>query len=465
MKALVLMAAAVLTGCAVGPDYSRPAVELPSAYPSGEASGAAEPAVPERWWTLYGDATLDDLVASALERNPDAALAVARIEEADAQLREAHAALLPEIDASAGATRSRVSAGTAFPNPPPLVRNDVRLQLTAAYELDFWGRLRRGNEAARAFALGSRYAREVVSLSLASLVAQAYFSLRSLDAQIEISTRTLEARRESLDVVVARVSGGLASDLDANQASISLADVSLQLQDLKHLRELAEHELALLTSRLDLRVPPEPHAAIPSALPHLPATGLPSSLLERRPDVRQAEQLLAASNAQIGVAKAAYFPTVTLLANDGGESTALASIVSASARIWSVGLGAAVPLLDWGRTTARVEGATARKDEALATYRKTVESAFREVADALTDVRRANDKQRELEDRAATARDTLEIVNARYRSGLSPFLEVLDAQRTSNEAEFTVVLNRLQLLNASVALMKALGGGWQPDAS
>jgi multidrug efflux system outer membrane protein len=181
--------------------------------------------------------------------------------------------------------------------------------------------------------------------------------------------------------------------------------------------------------------------------------------------VRQAEQLLAASNAQIGVAKAAYFPTVTLLAADGGESTALASIVSASARIWSVGLGAAVPLLDWGRTTARVEGATARKDEALASYRKTVESAFREVADAVTDLRRANAKQRELEDRAATARDTLEIVNARYRSGLSPFLEVLDAQRTSNEAEFTVTLNRLQLLNASVALMKAVGGGWQPDAS
>jgi multidrug efflux system outer membrane protein len=465
MRALAWIAAATLAGCAIGPDYSRPALELPASYPSDDASGAAQSAVQDQWWTLYGDATLDDLVAASLKKNPDVEFAIARIEETNAQLREANAAFLPEIDAGLNGSRSRVSAATAFPNPPPLVRNDVRLQLSTAFEIDFWGRLRRGHEAARAVALGTRYSREVVFLTLEGLVAQTYFTLRSLDTQIDLSQRTLDARRESLDVVGARVRGGLASDLDSNQASIAVADASLQLKDLVRQRELAEHQLAVLTSRLDLKLAPAPAATLPSALPQLPATGLPSILLERRPDVRQAEQLLVAANAQIGIAKAAYFPTVSLLAGDGGESTALANIMGAPARIWSVGLGAAMPLLDWGRTTARVDEAAARKDQAVATYRKTAETAFREVADALTEVRQASISQQEFEDRAAIARDTLQIVNARYRSGLSTYLEVLDAQRTANDAELSAVRNHLALLNASVSLMKALGGGWRPDAT
>ncbi len=171
------------------------------------------------------------------------------------------------------------------------------------------------------------------------------------------------------------------------------------------------------------------------------------------------------ANAQIGVAKAAYFPTVTLLAGDGGESAALASIMGSAARIWSVGVGAAMPLLDWGRTTARVQGAQARRDQALATYQKTAETAFREVADAITELRQANDVQRDLEDRAALARDSLQLVGTRYRAGYSGYLEVLDAQRTANDADQAVARNRLALLNASVSLMKALGGGWRPDAS
>ncbi|HEX7559469.1 MAG TPA: efflux transporter outer membrane subunit, partial [Usitatibacter sp.] len=320
-------------------------------------------------------------------------------------------------------------------------------------------------EAARALALGTRFSREVVFLTLEGLVAQTYFTVRSLDTQIDLSQRTLAARRESLDVVGARVRGGLASDLDSNSASIAVADASLQVKELVRQRELAEHQLAVLTSRLDLKLEPAPAAKMPSALPRLPAAGLPSTLLERRPDIRQAEQSLVAANAQIGVAKAAYFPTVSLLAGDGGESTALATFVSAPARIWSVGLNAAMPLLDWGRTTARVAEAAARKDQAAATYRKAAETAFREVADALTEVRQASISQREFEDRAATANDTLRIVNARYRSGLSTYLEVLDAQRTANDAELSVARNRLALLNGSVSLMKALGGGWRPDAS
>ncbi|HEY4999336.1 MAG TPA: TolC family protein, partial [Usitatibacter sp.] len=186
MKALAWIAAAALAGCAIGPDYSRPALELPGGYPSDETGHGALTDIVEKWWTLYGDATLDDLVATALAKNPDVELAVARIEESNAQLREAGAAFLPEIDAGLDGTRNRVSSATAFPNPPPLVRNDVKLQLTTAFELDFWGRLRRGHEAAKALALGTRYAREVVTLSLEGLVAQTYFTVRSLDTQIDL---------------------------------------------------------------------------------------------------------------------------------------------------------------------------------------------------------------------------------------------------------------------------------------
>jgi len=449
--------AMALAGCAVGPDYSRPALQMPAGYTAPEVADAAVTAQP-RWWTLYGDATLDGLVADALARNADLEAAIARVAESEANLREAGATLLPSIDGNAGATRSRVSAATAFPNPAPLIRNDVRVALGTSFEVDFWGRLRRARESAGALAEGSRYGRDVVQLSVAGLVAQQYFLLRSLDVQVRLARGTLTARTDSFDVAQARAKAGLASDLDVNQARIAQADASILARDLSRQRELAEHQLAVLTGKLDLRVPPV-DAALPS-LPQLPAAGLPSALLDRRPDVRQAEQLLASSSAQIGVAKAAYFPTITLSANDGGQSTALASTINSAATIWSVGLGAVVPLLDWGRTTARVDAATARRDQAIATYRRTAEIAYREVADALSDVRQYRELQAELEERAAIARNTLELVNTRYRSGYSAYLEVLDAQRTANDAEQSVARNKLALLTASVNLMKALGGGW-----
>jgi multidrug efflux system outer membrane protein len=462
MRAIALMTLAVLAaGCAVGPDYERPAVELPRQYPEGEAPGATQVPIAARWWELYGDATLNGLVATALERNPDVRLAVARIEEADAVLREAGATFLPEIDAGVNANRSRVSAGTAFPNPPPLIRNDVRLALSTSFELDFWGRLRRAREAARAQALGSRFGGEVVSLSLAGLVVQDYFLVRSLDTQIALATSTLAARQDSLGVARARARGGLASDLDVNQAVVSVTDASIQLKDLLRQRELAEHQLATLTGRLDMHLPsvPDGNAQI-APLPQLPIAGLPSTLLDRRPDVRQAEQALVSSNAQIGVAKAAYFPTISLLAGNGGESAALSSVLDNAARIWSVGIGATMPLLDWGRTAARVDAAEARRDQAIASYQKVAQTAYREVADALTGLRQAMNVQQDLEDRAVAARNTLKLVNTRYRSGYSAYLEVLDAQRTANDADLAVARNRLTLLDASVDLMKALGGGW-----
>ncbi len=460
-RARILCAALLLGGCAaVGPDYQRPALSLPGAYPDAPAGAEAPAAVRSEWWKLYGDARLDALVAAALERNADLRIAVARIEEADANLREAGAAFLPEIDAGAQPNRSRISSRTASPVPAsvPLVRNDVRLTLGTAFELDFWGKLRRAFEATRALALGSRYARDVVTLSLAGLTTQAYFSLSSLDAQLALTRETLASRQETLELVRRRAQGGIASDLEVNQAEAARADAAAQLAELQRQRALAEHQLATLTGTLDLRLAPGDLLGLP--LPPQPPAGLPSTLLQRRPDVLQAEQQLIAANAQIGIARAALFPTVSLTSYYGGESTALATVLSNGARIWSLGFGMSLPLFDAGRYAARAQAAEARQRQSVASYQKAVETAFREVADALTTLQQAAASEQALQQRADAARAALRLARLRYEAGYSGYLEVLDSQRTANDAGLAFLRNRQSRLNASVDLMKALGGGW-----
>ena len=461
---LLCLCLALLSGCAaVGPDYERPAIELPGAYPEAPVDLSAA-AVPAEWWKLYGDPRLDELVASALERNADMRIAVARIEEADANLREAGAAFLPEVDLGAAPSRSRISSQTANPVPAsvPLVRNNVRLALSTAFELDFWGKLRRALEATRALALGSRYAKEVVTLSLAGLTTQAYFSLRSLDAQIAVTRTTLESREEALTFVRNRARGGIASDLEVNQAELARADASIQLKELLRQRALVEHQLGSLTGRLDLVLPPGDLLALP--MPPLPPAGLPSTLLRRRPDVLQAEQQLIAANAQIGIARAAMFPTISLTSYLGSESSGLSTLLGAGAGIWSLGFGLALPIFDAGRYAARTQAAEARQKQAVGGYQKAVETAFREVADALTTVQQTAALEQDLQLRADAARNALRLARLRYESGYSAYIEVLDAQRASNEAELAVVRNRQSRLAASVDLMKALGGGWSLDA-
>jgi len=465
MRAL-LGAAAFVAGCAaVGPDYQRPAVDLPKTYPAGtEARSAA--AVDAAWWKLYGDPALDRLVASTLERNADIRLAVARIEEADANLREAGATFLPQIDLGSTGARSRVSTTTATPLPSTVspVRNNVRLALSTSFELDFWGRLHRALEAARAQALGTRYARDVVTLSLAGLASQVYFSLRSLDTQIALTSETLALREEFLDMVRRRAAGGIASDLDVNQAVVARADAAAQLKDLQRQRALVEHQLGTLAGRLDLALP-NSATLLALPVPPVPPTGLPSALLERRPDVRQAEQQLVSANAQIGVAKAAMLPIISLTGSYGAESRALSALLESGSSIWSLGFGLALPIFDWGRLAARADAAEARARQSLAGYQKAIETAFREVADGLTNLEQTTATEEDLQARATAARNVLRLARARYEAGYSAYLEVLDAQRTANDAELAVVRNRQSRLSASVDLMKALGGGWPAEIS
>jgi multidrug efflux system outer membrane protein len=450
----------VLGGCTtVGPDYERPAVELPAQYPVAAAE-AAHGVTPE-WWTLYQDRTLAELVRSARERNADVRLAAARVREAEALAREAGAAFLPEVNAGASAARNRVST-RVIPAPQPGVaveRSQYQLSASTSFELDFWGRFARASEAAQANLLGSRFNQDLVELTLAGGTAQAYFALRSLDAQMDVLDVTIRVRRESLNIAQTRAEAGLASELDVHQAQGALSDALVQRREAGRARALVERQLATLTGRLDLKLVPGDLFAMP--LPPVPPAGLPSTLLERRPDIRAAEQTLVSANAQIGIARAALFPSISLTGALGAQSAELGNLFSSGAGIWTLGAGLALPIFDAGRREARVEQAEARRSQALATYQRSIESAFREVSDALISVAETAAAEEELKLRLQAARSALELSNLRYESGYSPYLEVLDAQRTANEAELAFVRNRQARLGFSVDLMRALGGGWK----
>ncbi len=451
-----------LAGCAaLGPDYQRPAATLPGAY--SEAGRAEAPAPVERdWWKLFKDPVLDDLMAKALGANLDLQAAVARVEEAEAAAREAGAALTPSVDLDAGASRSRSSTKAAVYNAAmPVYRTSHTLGLSTAFELDFWGRLRRTKEAARAQALASHHARDTVQLSLAGLVANGYLALRALDAELAVSRESLASRESTLKIVGSRVEAGLASPLDLRQAEGALAAVQAQIAALRQQRAVTEHQLALLTATPDLKIAAGDLRQLP--LPPVPPAGLPSSLLESRPDLRQAEEELVANNARIGVAKAALYPTISLTGSLGAESKQLSDLFSGGARTWTLGLGLMQPLFDAGANEARVDQASARQRQSVAAYQKAVQTAFKEVNDALVGLRENGEAETAQEARVAAADQALKLAKDRYEAGYSGYLEVLDAQRTVNDARQAAITTRESRLAAAVDLFKALGGGWKPE--
>lgn len=453
-----------LSGCALGPDYVRPAEQagLPAAYTELAASASADtPALAGRWWSLFGDSQLDTLVDQALASSPDARSAAARIEEADALLRQVDAALLPQVDANAGVSRSRTILPNANP-PSGLVRTTDKLGLSTSFELDIWGKLRRASEAARAQALGTRYASETVSLSLAASVTQAYLNLRAIDAQLLAVRDSVSSQARSTQLTRVRFDSGYVSQLDVQQAEGALATYTAAQLQLEKSRGLAENLIGLLVGQPGLRIAAGDLARLP--VPPVPPTGLPSALLEGRPDVRKAETDLIAANAKIGVAKAALFPSITLTGSYGRESRELSDLFSPAAMVWSVGAGLTQPIFEGGRLRAQVEVITAQQKQSLESYRKTVQTAFREVNDALVAVRFNGEAEDAYSTALNAARRALQLAQTRYDSGYSPYLEVLSAQRTANDATVAWVQNRQARLSSSVDLFKALGGGWQAPA-
>ncbi|QLQ26845.1 MAG: efflux transporter outer membrane subunit [Dechloromonas sp.] len=459
-----LTATALLAGCAVGPDYQRTDSTLPEQYGQTEAAPAApaEAPVNPEWWTLFGDASLNALVDQALAANQDLQAAIARLEAADAYAREVNADYYPAIGLEAASSRLGTSSVTY--NGKKMggaIYNNRRAALSLSYEIDLWGRIRRQNEAAAADALASRFARDSVRLTLIGQVASEYLALRSHDAEIAVSQETVTSRENTQRIVEARLDAGSASALELAQAENSLAAAQSQLTQLKRLRALSESQIGLLTGQPGLQVPVN---LTPLPLPPVPPPGLPSTLLEARPDVRQAEEKLVAANARIGVAKAAYFPAISLTGTYGSESMALANLFTGPAGIWSAALGLTMPIFDAGRTGARVDQASAGQKEMLANYRKTMQTAFKEVNDALVSLRELADEETANIAQLESARRALKLSQARYEAGYVGFLEVLDAQRTTNIAQLTYLNSRKNRLNAAVDLFRALGGGWREDA-
>lgn len=457
MPLLALLLA--LAGCVNLPELNTAQPELPAAWPEGQTQQAIAP----DWWTVYGDPVLEGLVTEALAHNRDLRLAAARIAEAQANLGLARAERYPSAQLRAGASRSRSSEETSF-TPPTNPSNSLLVNLQAAYEADLWGRYRAATEAARAELLATRYAAEVVRLSLAAGVVQGYFSLRALDGQLQVARETLDNRQAAQGLQRLRVAAGVEGELALRQAEAEVAASRADLATLSGQRRQQELALGVLLGREPRGLVEDSLArgaelaglALPPAIP----SGLPAALLARRPDLRQAEQILAAAHARIGVARAALYPSLSLTANLGSESAQLGDLFSGPATLWGIGASLAQTVFNAGRTEAATAAADARQLQALAQYEQAIRQAFREVLDALVAHRQARELAEAQGERAGALARAAELAELRYRNGISSYLEVLDAQRHLYQArQGQIDAHRAQLV-ASAALVKALGGGW-----
>lgn len=477
--AAALTATALLSACGAlgtGPNYQRPALAVPDSLapmattaPAGStSSGASAPALALNWlvwWKSFQDPVLDALVDEALAQSQDLALASARIAEARATLDQNESNLYPTVDLSAGATRKRASENSAsFSKGSNPVSEDRVLGLNASYEIDFWGKYARADEAARARLLAQGASRGTVLTTLTANVAQGYFALRALDAQVQLAEQTLATRVENLRLQTRRFEVGVVGELDLRQAESEVAGVQGTLQQALQGRSNAESALALLLGRkpVDIVRPVLARGAALGALyarQAIPAD-LPSDVLARRPDIAGAEQNLIAANADIGQARSAYFPKFSITATLGQQSSDMATLFDPASMFWNLAGNLTQPIFRAGAIGALVAATNARQQQALAQYTQTVQSAFRDVHDAQNNVQAGNAIAATTERRITALRNTLRLSELRYRSGYSSYLEVLSAQRDLMQAESALVDVQRSQLVAVVSLYRALGGGW-----
>ncbi len=459
-KGLVLALFTLLQGCAMlGLDYQRPETGLPEQYQQEAAPQASALEIPSQWWLLYEDDTLTMLIEQAFKQNTDMQLAIARIEEADALMKEIGASRLPTVDLDSAAERSRSTEAGAFPVFGDNPDSKYSWAFNAKVTLDLWGRLARAKESARANYLSTKFAKDAVTWGLSSLVANRYFAIRSLDSQLLVTKENLKVSEESLALTKRRAEGGIVSALDVHQAELVSESLKAELLELERQRALSENQLAVLVGQLSLTIA-EKGSVLQLPVPPTPPAGLPSQILESRPDVQQAEQALVAENANIGIAKAALYPDISLTGSLGGESVELSDVLKSAARIWSLGLDIKLPIFNRG-LNAKVDQATAKQKQALATYRATVQTAFREVKDALVNLKQYRAREDIAKKQRDIAKNILQVSQNRYQNGYSAYIDVLDAQRSHQQATQTFVQSRQDVLTATVALFKALGGGWQ----
>jgi multidrug efflux system outer membrane protein len=461
MKKFLLLAIAVLlSGCAVGPNYKRPTVNVPTDYrDSMAAQTAAAPSLGnENWWQVYQDPVLADLIHTALQQNYDVRIAAARVLEAQAQLGITRANQFPS--ASVGADIfSQQNAKTSNQFPPYQV-NAGQLNLSVIWNLDFWGKYRRQTEAARAQMLASEWGQRAVISSLVANVATAYFQLRALDSEIEISKRTLGSRQQSLQLTKVLETQGSASDLDVSQSEQLVYTASESIPDLERQIRQQENLLSILLGENPGSIS-RGQALTEQPVPEAVPAGLPSELLERRPDVRQAEEIIVAANAQIGVAKASFFPSISLTGTGGLESNALNRFINAPSQTWFGALSVAQPVFQGGALRSGLRLSRAQYQEAVLAYQQTVQISLEQVSNALIAYQKDRDfrGQQELLTQAAQRSDQLSLVL--YHHGGASYLQVLTNETNYFSAELNLVQAQLNERLALVQLYQALGGGWQ----
>ncbi|HWC17254.1 MAG TPA: efflux transporter outer membrane subunit [Terriglobales bacterium] len=449
-----------LAGCAVGPNYKRPQVAVPDAYrglPADADKTSTASLADEKWWTLFQDEQLQSLIRAAIADNYDVRIAATRILQAQAVLGITRADQLPTITAGAAAVNERIPRSKTF---PPIETSANSVNLAMVWELDFWGKYRRATEAARAQLLASEWAKRAVITSLVRNVASAYFQLRELDLELEISKHALASRQDSLRLVKIRASGGVTSMLDVRQSEQLVYEAAGQIPDLERRIEQQENFISILIGKNPEAIP-RGKTLLESTFPPTVPAGLPSSLLERRADIQAAEQALVASNARIGVAKAAYFPQITLTGTAGYQSSALTSLFTGPAGAWSFGGQLLQPVFEGGRLRSGVRLAEAQKEELLLIYQQAIQEAFREVSDALVGYKKDQEFREQQDLLTRSAQDATALSQSRYSGGVTSYLEVLDSDTRYFAAQLTLAQAQLNERLSLVQLYGALGGGWQ----
>jgi len=449
-------------GCAVGPNYKKPTVPAPPEYRGLSADQAGKSDATsfgdQKWWDAFPDDTLRGLIQTTLKQNFDVRIAAARIMQARAQLGITRADQYPAVTAGVSTVNERIAQSTRLPS---IETSATQLSISMIWELDFWGRYRRATESARASLLAQEWAQRQVISSLVSDVASAYFQLRELDLELEISRQTLASRKDSLRLTQLLADHGATSLLDVRQAEQLVASAAANIPDLEQRIEQQENFISILLGQNPQSIARGKKLVEQSHAPEVPA-GLPSSLLERRPDIREAEQELIAANAQIGVAKAVYFPQIALTGTGGYQSSALTGLFTGPAGLWSFGGSVVQPVFEGRRIRNRVKFAEVRTQEATLVYQRTVQQAFRDVSDALIAYRKSQEFRAQLERVTDAASEAKNLSNMRYKGGAASYLEVLDSDTRYFAAQLSLAQAQLRELQSLVQIYRSLGGGWQP---
>jgi len=460
----ILLPLILVSGCAMGPNYERPAAETPPAFTEGASWKEAQPRddIPKgKWWEVYSDKQLDELEELATASNQDLKVAMARLDQARAASRTARASFLPSVNLDSFGSIFRESANRPVANPTSRTAfeaNNTQSELDLSYEIDVWGRLRREYESAKATLQASAAEYQTALLTLHAEVAQDYFNLRATDGEQSVLTQAVELYRKELDLIKVRQKGGINSDLDVARAETELANAEADLATLRQNRAEVEHALAVLVGKPveNFHLPAKVLTGQPPAIP----VGLPSDLLERRPDVAEAERMMAATNAKIGVAKAAFFPAIELTGAAGFQSAHLGNLFAWPSTLWSLGPGISIPFFDAGRNSANLDQAKAAYDEAVARYRSQVLVAFKETEDALAGMQFLSDRAAALHRAVVSSQKAYDLSKVRYKDGLVSYLDVIDSQRSALAAQRAEIETLGQRYIVHVLLIKALGGGW-----